>query len=101
MYKKEKDAVGNLSTFQALEQQMVERQRSETFAEIPPKHHRRNKAKMKDLEEDEDAQIDEMRKYAALFKIKINQKNLDALGDEISKAYEKDVLNKKSIPQTE
>ena len=35
-----------------------------------------------------------MRKYAALFKIKINQKNLDALGDEIHKTYEKDVVMK-------
>ena len=35
-----------------------------------------------------------MRKYAALFKIKINQKNLDQLGDEINKTYEKDVVMK-------
>lgn len=69
----------------------MERQHSEVFAEIKPKYHRK---KLSKYSEEEDTQEDEMRKYAALFKIKINQKNLDQLGDEINKTYEKDVVMK-------
>lgn len=72
---------------------MVERQHSEVFAEIKPKKHLNRRNQLKYVEE-EDTQEDEMRKYAALFKIKINQKNLDQLGDEINKTYEKDVVMK-------
>ena len=68
---------------------MFDRQHSVAFAELPSKYQIKTLAK-----EEEDAQEDEMRKYAALFKIKINQKNLDQLGDEIHKAYEKDVVQK-------